>query len=431
MKDVVVFVNAIRPATFDALERHAAQTGEVFTPVVLVDEKIQVSIEERNGQLGHLQSVPRISANFDSPSSVQQALAPFMDRIFAVTSQYENSIHELRKLVPYLPYLHMPSESSLKWATEKSHMRELIGAYNSDLVPAYLEVQDASARTIRAIEQSMSYPVVVKPSGLEGSLLVSLANNAGELKAAITHTLDGAQQAYNKWIKRQAPVILVEEFMDGDMYSIDTYVSATGECRHTPLVHVVTGRKVGFDDFFGYMRSTPTDLPQAEIEAANFAAEQACHALGLRSVTAHVELMRTTQGWKIIELGPRIGGFRHEIYSHGFELNHIVNDILNRGGREPIIPEEPIAHVAFLNVYAREEGILRSVDGLHKVKKLPSHRASKQDYEIGELVTFAKNNGDPIVEALLVHADKSQLEQDIAATEELLRFGVEAPQYTR
>ena len=425
-KDIIVFVNAIRPATFNALQIYQEQTGRSFKPVVLVDATIQRSITKRNGQKHEGKELLVVSADFASPASIRAALKPFIERIFAVTSQYENSVTELKKLIPYLPYIPMPTERSLEWATEKKHMRKLMEAYDPTLVPRYLEITDASARTIATICASMSFPVIVKPSGLEGSLLVSMATNEIELQRIITHTFTEIQQAYNKWIKRQAPAVLVEEFMDGDMYSIDTYISAKGAFVHTPPVQVITGHKAGFDDFFGYIRKTPAGLSQAEIEKAYDAVERACRAVCLRSVTAHVELMKTKDGWKIIELGPRIGGFRHEIYSKTYGINHIMNDILNRGGEAPVVPTETLAYTAFLNIYAREEGILTSVAGTDVVKRLPSLLSMKQCAQVGEEVLFAKNNGDPVFEVFLSSESAFGLEQDIATVEQALQLNVES-----
>lgn len=234
MKDIIIFINAIRPATFDALSSFEAQTGRVFYPIVLVDRWIFRSISERNGQTSLPQAVPVVVADFDSPASLRRALAPYQDRIFAVTSQYENSILELQKLIPYLPYLPMPTEQSLTWATEKIHMRQMMESHDPALVPRYAQVSSVSEAEINRIERKMDYPLIVKPSGLEGSLLVSEVANRAELISCLERTFEHMQAAYSKWIKRQEPTVVVEEFMVGQMYSVDTYVAADGTCRHTP-----------------------------------------------------------------------------------------------------------------------------------------------------------------------------------------------------
>ncbi len=425
MKNIVLFVNAIRPATFEALNRYAEQTGHRFIPVVIVDAAIAGSIAERNGQLAHQHRVQTIVADFNAPASIRQALAPYSDQIFAVTAQYENSIEELKKLIPYLPYLPTPLETTLDWATEKKLMRQQMEASDPRLVPGYLEVTDATPATIKAINDRLTYPVIVKPSGLEGSLLVTLVTNPANLTSVLRNTFSGVQTAYDKWIKRQKPRLLVEEFMDGQMYSVDAYVADDGTCRHTPPVKITTGRQAGFEDFFGYIQQVPADLAPADVQAANKAVAAACSALGLRSVTAHVELMKLQSGWKIVELGPRVGGFRHEIYSLGYGINHLVNDILNRGGLEPIIPTKLQAPTAFLNIYAPKEGTLNAIHGLTKVKKLPSVRSIIQLNQIGESLQFAKHNGDPIFKVVLSHPSRQQFDQDIQILTTELTFDVD------
>jgi biotin carboxylase len=423
-KDIVLFVNAVRPATFAAFRKYTQETGRVLQPVVIVDKQIQRSITARNAQESHTGKVKVLSADFDSPVSVKNALKPYMDRILTITSQYENSILELKKLIPYLPYIPSPTETSLEWATEKKFMRQMLEAYDPTLVPKYLEIADNSKNSIATIEAAIAYPMIVKPSGLEGSLLVTLVKNREELNSTIEHVAASIQAAYDKWIKRQVPAILVEEFMDGQMYSIDTYVASDGTCRHTPPVRVVTGREVGFDDFFGYVSLTPSGLSDSQIAAAQLAAQKACHALGLRSVLAHVELMKTSDGWKIIELGPRVGGYRHEIYELSYGINHIVNDVLNRAGAEPVIPNKVISHTAKFNLYADHEGILESISGLEEIRELKSLVALGQDAQIGDKLLFAKNNGDPAVVVTLSHKDASQLQADIRILERALKLKV-------
>jgi hypothetical protein len=423
-KDVILFINAVRPATFEALESYRQQTGRTFTPVVLVDERIKNVIIRTNGQGAHDNQVITLTADFDSAESLRQVLAPYQSRLFAVTSQYENSILELQKLVPYMPYMNMPSERSLDWATEKKLMRRLHDAYDTALVPDYMEITDDSTATINHIEASLPYPVIVKPSGLEGSLLVSLVSDRQQLQQTLTRTFHEIQKGYDTWVKRQTPAVLVEAFMDGEMYSVDSYISADGTSSHTPPVKVITGRQVGFDDFFGYLRLAPSGLSADQISEAQLTAQKACQALGMRSLTAHVELMNTSQGWKIIELGPRIGGYRHDLYAHTYGINHIMNDILNRAGEAPVIPTKIIAYTGMLNIYAHQEGILTNIEGLDAVKALSSCVTLKQAITEGQAVTFAKNNGDPVLEILMSHRSEAQLQSDIKTLEKVVNIHV-------
>jgi len=425
-KDIILFINSMHAPTHSALRTYEQRTGQHFTPLVIVDVNIQESIQTLNDQ-GHLSGqVEVVIADFDSAASIRQALKPYENRIIGITSQYENSIHEFKKIIPYVPYLHTPTESSLEWATDKKLMRTAFDAYDLTLSPGSLHVEDVSSDTIAAIENKLSYPVIIKPSGLERSLLVSIAHDRQELTHQLTNTFKELHEAYQTWMKRLEPAVLVEEFMIGDMYSIDSYIAPDGTVRHAPMVKVVTGHDVGFDDFFMYLLLTSTGLSEDETGAAQHAAEKAYRALGLRSMTTHTELMKTPKGWRIIEVGPRIGGYRHELYSLSYGLNHIMNDVINRVGLMPEISSTPLRHSAVFSTYPHEEGVLKKIHGLNEIKRLPSFVTMKQVYKEGDMLRFAHHNGDPTVEITLCNQENAQLEADIKAIEQLLDIEVSA-----
>lgn len=424
-KKNVIFINAIRPATFKAFDKYESETGNKFSAVVFVDSAIRERVLNQNGQNNHLAKVPFISVDFNSEYSIKSALNGFKDEIYAVVSQYENSMHEFQKMIPYVPSLKMPSVDSITWSTEKKYMREKIGEFNEKLVPQHTEVHDFKNDTIANIESLMEYPVIIKPSGLEGSLLVSKANNRQELEALIKKSLTQIQNAYDTWIKRQKPFLLVEEFMEGKMYSIDTYVNSRGECVHAPSVLVVTGHDSGQQDFYGYMRLTPSGLNNTEKEDAEKAVEDTVKALNIKSLTIHVELMHTKNGWKIIELGPRIGGYRHDMYLRAYGINHIVNDVLNRAGEDIVLPNgTALGNSAVFNIYADKEGKIESISGIEKVESLDSYVTHKQNAGVGDEAIFARHNGDVVFAIELFNKDKKQLQSDIAIMESAINIVV-------
>jgi len=422
---VLLFVNAIRPATFAALKQHYEKTGHLYVPNVIVNSHIEDRIISKNNQLDHKSKAVFISADINDSASVSNALSKIDGDVVALVSQYENSMEEYKKLIPFFPNLSLPTPESIDWSTEKKLMREMLEKYNKSLVPKFLKVHDNSPETILEIEKSIDYPLIIKPSGLEGSLLVSLVRNRDELQKRLTKGFKIIQQSYDVWIKRQKPFFLAEEFMDGDMYSVDCYVDSSGVVTHTPLVRVITGYSVGFEDFFGYMRITPSDiLNKNEIIKAKKAAEDACKALKLKSITAHVELIYTATGWKIIELGPRIGGYRHDMYKQSYGIDHILNDILNRAGKKPVVPDKLHGYSAMFNIYAKEEGIFESFTGEEVVKSLDSLVSFKQTVSIGSELLFATHNGDVVFEIMLFNKNMDKLRADISKMEAELAIKV-------
>ncbi len=429
-KNIVLFVNAMHAHTYDSLRSYEQRYGRHLAPLVIVDTKLQSAIHNLNSQHHLYGKTPIITADFDSPLSIRQALQPYLDRILAVTSQYENSIHELKKIIPHIPYLPAPTETSLDWATDKKLMREAFNSHDDSLSPDHLEVIDASERTVNAIEARLQYPMIIKPSGLERSLLVAVVHDQKELRSTLTYTFQQLSGAYKRLLKRMEPSVLVEEFMSGDMFSIDSYITADGTFNHAPLIKVITGHKVGFEDFFAHLQTTSHGLKQQDVAKAQHAAEQACQALGLRSITAHTELMKTASGWKIIEVGPRIGGYRHELYALSHGIDHIMNDILNRAAIEPQISLATERHAAVYKTYAHTEGTLIDIDGIDTIQALPSYITIKLPYHYGDMLRFARNNGDAPVEITLCHEDVEQLHTDIAEVERLLRIRVQPLPHT-
>ena len=149
--NIIIFVNAIRPETFVALDDYYSLTGKRYIPIVLVDKNIKDKISARNGQLNITHKVQTLCADFDSADSISQIMKPYINHIYTIVCQYENSILELKKLIPYFPYLNLSSESSLDWSTEKEHMRNLLETYDPTLVPRHLSIKDNSATTINLI----------------------------------------------------------------------------------------------------------------------------------------------------------------------------------------------------------------------------------------------------------------------------------------
>ena len=363
--------------------------------------------------------------NFDSSASITKTLLPYKDQIIAVTTFMESNIPYLQKIIPHLPYLPTPTVQSLEWATQKIAMREMFFLYDKTISPIFTVVHDSKKATLKKIEEGVGFPLVVKPAGLASSLLVNVCFHKEELEKVLRMTFRKIKRIYKNTEGRGEPSVLVEQFMDGEMYSIDAYVDSKGHMSFCPLVHVKTGRSIGFDDFFGYQRITPTTLGKDAIKAAKKIASKAVHALKLRSVSVHIEMLQTNDGWKIIELGPRTGGFRHVMYKKSFGINHIMNDVLIRIPEKPIIPKKVLGHTAVLQFFAKQEGILTGLTGIKKVQELKSFYDIDINKKLGDRCLYAKNGGKSVFNITLFNKERSELLADIRRLEQMVEIETE------
>jgi len=144
--------------------------------------------------------------------------------------------------------------------------------------------------------------------------------------------------------------------------------------------------------------------------------------LALRSTTAHVELMKTENGWKIIELGARIGGFRHMMYDFSYGINHTVNDILIRIPEKPIISKKIKGYTAAMKFFAKKEGKLIKLAGLKRAQELESFKKLYLNKKLGDVCAFAKNGGGSVFNIILFNAERSKLLADIRRLEQMIEI---------
>jgi len=363
-----------------------------------------------------------LPVNPNTENSITEAISPIKDRLLAVTCRSEASMDFFQKIIPHVPYLRTPTVKSIEWSTNKILMRGRMRAYDKKITPEFMIAHDSKKKTIKEIALKVGFPLVIKPNGLAQSILVTVVYHEEELEKELRRVFRKVNKAWKEAHGRGEPSILVERFMDGDMYSVEAFVSSRGKVHFCPPVSVKTGKSIGFDDFFGYQQMTPTLLNKQSVDDAYKTAEKAIHAVGLRSSSAHVELMKTEQGWKVIELGPRLGGFRNDLYSmaHGIDLT--ANDIFIRIPEKNNVSKAPLGTAAAFKFFAKEEGYIKSILGIKKVQELASFKHVNINKQTGDRATFAKNGGKSVFNITLFNKDRSLLLADIRRMEQLIKI---------
>ena len=169
---------------------------------------------------------------------------------------------------------------------------------------------------------------------------------------------------------------------------------------------------------------TPTALKSETVKKAEAAAEKAIHALGLRSTTAHVELMKIDDEWKIVEVGARVGGFRNVLHKLSCDINHTLNDILIRIPKKPVVPKKCQGFACAMKWFAEKEGSITELKGVKKIEELDSFHKIVVNKKVGDRAVFARNGGRSVFNLLMYNADRSQLLADIRRVEKLVEIKV-------
>ena len=336
----------------------------------------------------------------------------------------ESAMHDYAKIIPMLPNSYTQTPESVILSSEKSKMRTAMKALYPEISPNFIilnSFEEFNEKTITGF----NFPVIIKPNGLSSSLLVTKCESYDEVIINLKKTFNAISTIYAREHGAGDMSVVIEEFIVGDLYSIDAYVADdNNDITYLPPVRVITSYDVGLPGFYGHERIVPTTLSSEETENANECVRKTVQSLGLKNSTIHAELYKTTNGWKTVELGPRIGGYRQELYKEAFGIEHFYNDFLVHYGKKPIITIKQNNYASAINIYPESEGIITEIIGLEEARKVQSLIMLKQHSFVGDTASFAINGGKFVVDAIFANKDETVLRQDMEAVRSLIKIKI-------
>ncbi len=186
------------------------------------------------------------------------------------------------------------SEDTALKATNKALMRECLRKHNVP-IPTFFRVN--SYEEYLDIVQQFRDKFIVKPADNSGSRGVFLINDICD-KESIEYAFE-----YSKKHSCSGEII-VEEYMEGSEVSVET-LSIDGTVHIIAITDKLT---TGAPRFVEMGHSQPTHLPVKVKEKIELVATAAVKAIGIENGPSHTEIMVTSDGPKIVELGARLGG---------------------------------------------------------------------------------------------------------------------------
>lgn len=417
-RDIVAFVMNLPIQVEETIHNYRDKDGKKLRIMLIWDSRLRRQKEYKNADIV-------VECDFSKPVKIAEALLPYQDSLLAITCRSEQYGPRFAEVIPHVPYLRTPTAESIRWATDKHEMRKRFKLYDPSITPKFTRVSSNTKQERRRLIDKIGFPMIVKPANLAASLFVTVCYHEEDLDAALRVTFRKLRKAYQTDKRMEEPKVIAEEYMEGDMYSIDSYVNSRGDVYHCPLVRVKTGKDIGRDDFYNYLQTTPTALKKHSIEKAHAVAETAIHALGLRSTTAHIELMKIDDVWKVIEVGSRCGGFRDLLHRLSCDIDHSLNDVFIRIPRKPIIPKKCKGFATAMKHFARKEGVITEMKGIKKVEQLESFHSIQINKTVGDRAIFARNGGRSIFNLFLYNSDRSKLLADIRRVEQMVEIKVE------
>ncbi len=301
---------------------------------------------------------------------------------------------------------------SAKACTDKELMRELFARAPEKISPDFAVVN--SKEDLVQFASAHSFPLILKPANLSKSLLVTKSDTLEELVNNYQKALDLIDTTYKKYAPGRKAKLLIEEYLDGHIHSVDVFNDANG-IPHVleNVVDYQTGYDIGYADNFHYSRILPSALPESEIQAIRHTAAVGCEALGMTSSPAHVEIIYTKDGPRIVEIGARNGGYRERMHWLANDID-ITANALALALNEPldIMPRKNDA-VGVFELFPKIPGIFTGIAHEEMLRSLPSCNYVSIKAKPGASVGKAGDGHKMCAVVILHNEDSRQFDTDL------------------
>ncbi len=295
-----------------------------------------------------------------------------------------------------------------KWIfRDKSLQRKKLAQYNPSITVKSLSYR-LEDLNISEIEEKIDYPFVIKPlNGTESSGTLKI-NNKKEFEEKIKEYKNFLQSERKKV---ENNVVLLEEYIDWEMYSVAYFVNENQDFIFSRPVKVVSWNFLWIDDFFNFSRiiSEKVEEECKKVDLKSFIQDTVI-ACGLKNTFVHHEFkINSKNEIKSIEINWRIWWYRLWMYNRWYNFN-LFDFILWKKMTNKLESNETV-----ILVYSEKRWILKwfNEELLEKVKKLVSLTSLKiLDKNLKKEVWLTKDWFSKVIIIKLSNKDYSQFIKD-------------------
>jgi len=223
--------------------------------------------------------------------------------------------------------------------------------------------------------ENLPFPLITKPTDNSGSRGVMLVHSKEELSAALTYSSANGRRGN----------VIVEEYMQGPEVSVEVMV-----VHGVPHILQITDKlTTGAPHFVEMGHSQPSRLPEDTKTKIAEVASKAVLAVGIQNGPAHVEIIVTKDGPKMVELGARMGGdcITTHLVPLSTGIDMIKCTIDTALGNEPDVTEK-FHKGSAIRYFHVPVGRIAAIRGVEDAAKLVGVKE----------IAFVKNVGDAVGE---------------------------------
>lgn len=209
-----------------------------------------------------------------------------------------------------------------------------------------------------SFSNNLAFPLIVKSPKSTGSKDVLLANDSDQLKKHLSHLQS----------KNPRETIMIEEYIEGPQYLVEALIYKRQANIIGIIEQEITQGKRFIITGYGVLVKAPKEI-QAGLEEV---LQSIVKAFNIENGALHLELRLTKNGWKLIEINPRIsGGAMNTMLHAAFGFNVVEETLKLFLGERPDINPKHRKFVYTKYVIVETKGILEKVIGRNKAANSP------------------------------------------------------------
>ncbi|MEH7343279.1 ATP-grasp domain-containing protein [Bacillus sp. JJ1532] len=248
------------------------------------------------------------------------------------------------------------SSTAIQKMNSKEETRSFL--MNKSYTPKFIIIKPGEEISFKSILSKLNFPVMVKSPNSTGSKDALLAENEEKLKK---HTL---------MLREREPKesIIIEEYIDGNQYLVEAVVYKSKVMIAGIIEQEITKGKRFIITGYGVMAKIPDEIEKGIARVLQSIVNQ----FGIVNGALHLELRRSKNGWKLIEINPRIsGGAMNKMIQAAFGFNLVKETLLLQLGGSPSLVPKHKKFVFTQYLIVSEKGILERVSGKGRARKSP------------------------------------------------------------
>jgi biotin carboxylase len=229
---------------------------------------------------------------------------------------------------------------------------------DQSFTPNFVVIKEGTIYPYNSLPDNLKYPVMVKCSKSTGSKDVLFASNEEEFKKNLLKIRT----------KYHDPTIIIEEYVEGEQYLVEVIVFNEKIFKVAIIEQEITRGKRFIITGYGVLAEVPGDIEE-NLEPI---IQSITSALKIKNGSFHLEIRLSADGWKLIEINPRIsGGAMNKMVQTAFGYSIVEETLKILIGDTPSFEKKTNNYVFTQFVIVSRKGLLEKVTGKRRAIESP------------------------------------------------------------